>query len=90
MSKVLDFITWLLFGISLIISILTMLVLFGGIQYIELFSTLLPLEISLSSTFIIWGFNSIKNPYTRNSKNSPSILIVLGIMLLVFALFGIY
>lgn len=90
MAKVIDFIMWLLFGISFIISILTMLVLFGGIQYIEAFSTLLPLEISLSSTFILWGFNSMYNPYTRNSKKTPYIWIALGVMLLVFALFGIY
>lgn len=90
MTKVADYLMWLMFGISLIVSILTLLVLFGTGVYIELFSTFLPLEISLSSTFILWGINSLINPYTRNSKYTFFYAFILGGGLIVFALLGIY
>lgn len=90
MNKVVDYLMWFMFGVSLVISILTMLVLFGTGIYMELFSTFLPLEISLSATFILWGINSLVNPYTRNSKYTFFYAFVFGGGLIVFTLLGIY
>lgn len=80
---------WFMFLVSFIITTLTMLVLFGK-YYISQFTTFLPLEISLSVTFIIWGISSSFNPYTKHSKNSLLYLIILGSILVGFAAMGIY
>lgn len=78
-----------MFLITFIITIITMLVLFGKF-YISRFTTFLPLEISLSITFVLWGINSRFNTYTKNSKNSFLYLLILGSILVVFAIMGIY
>lgn len=90
MTKIIDYFMWFMFGVSLIISMLTMLVLFGTGIYIEVFSTFLPLEVSLSASFILWGINSLINQYTRNSKYTVFYAFTLGAGLIVFALMGIY
>jgi hypothetical protein len=90
MTKVTDYLMWLMFGVSLIISLLTMLVLFGTGIYIEVFSTFLPLEASLSASFILWGINSLINPYTRNSKYTCIYAFIFSAGLIAFALMGIY
>jgi hypothetical protein len=87
--KILDWIMWFMFLVSFIITILTMLVLFGKF-YISQFTTFLPLEISLSITFVLWGINSCFNPYTKNSKNSVYFSLILGSILIGFAAMGIY
>lgn len=89
MRKFIDYLMWLMFAISLVISILTMLVVFG-IVYIGRFSTFLPLEICLSITFFLWGINSTYNSYTRNGKYTAYYYIVMGGMLLAFAALKIY
>lgn len=89
MRRILDLAMWFMFLASLIITILTMLVLFGK-YYIGSFTTFLPLEISLSLTFIIWGINSQFNPYTRNTKNSFLYALIMGSILIGFAAMGIY
>lgn len=89
MRRILDLTMWFMFLISFIFTILTMLVLFGKFYIIQ-FTTFLPLEISLSITFLLWGINSHFNPYTRNSKNSFLYSLVLGSILIVFAAMGIY
>ncbi|MDF2673001.1 MAG: hypothetical protein K0R09_1266 [Clostridiales bacterium] len=89
MSRILDLAMWFMFLISFIFTILTMLVLFGKF-YIGQFTTFLPLEISLSITFLLWGINSHFNPYTKNSKNSFLYSLILGSILVGFAVMGIY
>lgn len=89
MRRILDWTMWLMFLVSFIFTILTMLVLFGKF-YIVQFTTFLPLEISLSITFVLWGVNSIFNPYTKNSKNSFYYSVILGSILIGFAAMGIY
>lgn len=89
MRRIIDWTMWFMFLISFILTILTMLVLFGKF-YISQFTTFLPLEISLSITFILWGINSVFNPYTKNSKNSFFYSLILGSILIGFAILGIY
>lgn len=80
---------WFMFLITFLITTITMLVLFGKF-YIRQFTTFLPLEISLSVTFLLWGVNSRINTYTKNSKNSFLYSLILGSILAGFALMGIY
>lgn len=87
--KFLDYLMWLMFIISLVTSVLTMIVVFG-ISWISSFSTFLPLEISLAATFFLWGINSIYNSYTKDNKLTMFYSFVLGGILLVFVVLGIY
>lgn len=93
--KILDWLMWIMFFISLVISVITILVLFG-ISYnsaFKYFSTLLPLEVSLASTFFLWGLNSLYSSYMERKKNSfkySLLLFVLGGALLVFVVLGVY
>lgn len=80
---------WFMFLASFVITIITMLVLFGK-YYISRFTTFLPIEICLSATFILWGINSYFNSYTKNSKNSILYSFILGSILIGFAVMGIY
>jgi hypothetical protein len=89
MKRVFDWVMWLMFLVSFISALLTMLVVFGG-SYIRQFTTFLPMEISLAATFILWGINSLINPYTRNSKNSFYYAFLFGTILVGFAALGIY
>lgn len=90
--KTLDYLMWSMFIATFIISIFTMLVVFGIVWtgWMSYFATLLPLEISLAATFFIWGMNSVYNIYTKNSKYTLYYSIMLGVTLLVFASLGIY
>jgi hypothetical protein len=90
--KTLDYTMWFAFIVSFVISILTMLVVFGIVWYgwISPFATFLPLEISLSATFFLWGINSLYNPYTKNSKYTFYYSLILGGILLAFVILGIY
>lgn len=87
--RLLDILMWIMFAISLGISILTTIVAFG-IKWIRPFATFLPLEISLAATFFIWGLNSIYSHYTRSSKFTMFYTFILGGILLMFVVFGIY
>jgi uncharacterized membrane protein len=91
MKRFIDGIMWLMFLATFIISILTMTVTFG-IQYtgLEFFATLLPLEISLGTTLVFWGINSVINPYLRHGRGSIYLLITLGAVLLAFVKIGLY
>lgn len=91
MKRLIDWIMWLTFLITFIIALLTMIVAFG-IQYsgLEMFATFLPLELSLGGTLILWGINSFLNPYLRHGKSSIFFLSILGVILLLFARYGIY
>jgi hypothetical protein len=91
MKRFIDWTMWLMFFVTFIISLLTMIVAFG-IQYtgLELFATLLPLEISLGGALVLWGLNSFLNPYLRHGKSSIFILSLLGVILLAFARYGVY
>jgi hypothetical protein len=90
--KTLDYLMWSMFIATFIISIFTMLVVFGIVWtgWMSYFATLLPLELSLAATFFVWGTNSVYNIYTKNSKYTLYYSLVLGSTLLVFAAFGIY
>lgn len=87
--RLLDSLMWLMFLLSLVVSLLTMIVVFG-IRWISPFATFLPLEVSLAATFFVWGLNSIYNNYTRDSKLTMFYSFVLGGILLVFVVLGIY
>lgn len=91
MKKLIDWTMWLMFFVTFIIAILTMIVAFG-LQYtgLEIFATFLPLELSLGGTLILWGINSFINPYLRHGKSSIYFLSFLGVIMLFFARFGIY
>ena len=90
--RILDYLMWGMFLISFIISIFTMLVVFGIVWsgWISYFATFLPLEISLAATFFLWGINSIYNTYTKNSKYTFYYSLILGGALLAFVILGIY
>lgn len=89
MRRILDLAMWFMFLISFIITILTILALFGK-YYMGQFTTFLPFEISLSITFILWGINSCFNTYTKNNKNIFLYSLILGGILIGFAAAGIY
>lgn len=86
---ILNWLMWLMFSSSLIISLITMVVAYG-IKYIPMFATFLPLEISLSLTFFIWGINSRVDPGSANSKRDIYYSIIFGGILIGFAYFRIY
>lgn len=93
--KILDVLMWIMFFISFVISAITIVVLFG-ISYGDIlkpFTTMLPLEISLSLTFFIWGLCSIYGCDLSDKNSSPKVstaLFALGGILLIFVVFGIY
>lgn len=89
MRRLLDAVMWFMFLVSFIVTILTILVLYGKYRITQL-TTFLPLEISLSITFILWGINSHFNLYTKNSKNSFLVSLILGGILIGFTILGIY
>lgn len=68
--KVIDALMWIMFTISSVVAMITVLVLFG-ISYnnlLKIFSTMLPLEISLALTFFLWGLNSLYGSYLPDNK----------------------
>lgn len=87
--RLLDFIMWVSFGITGIISIFTIIVSFG-IVYISKFSTFVPLEISLAVSLILWGINCRHNEEVCYTKNNFYISFILGALLLIFLILGIY
>lgn len=90
--KILDYFMWGMFLVSFIVSIFTMLVVFGIVWagWISSFATFLPLELSLAATLFLWGINSIYNSYTKNSKYTFYYSLVFGGILLLFVVLGVY
>lgn len=87
--KLLNWITWFMFVVSLVISVLSIVVAYG-IKYISQFATLLPLEVSLIITFFLWGFNSLFEGNRKDKVTSLIYALLIGGVLMIFAFWGIY
>lgn len=93
--KVFEWATWIMFGISFVISLITTLVLFGLLYAspIKAFTTLKPFEVSLAVTLFMWGINSLYSSYIKKNKSQVKFSILLFIfsgITLVFMLLGVY
>lgn len=86
--KVLEYIMWFAILIAIVITFFTIMVSYG-LFYISYFTTLLPFEISIVFVLLLWGIYNIYNNYTQNKKTVYISLLIGGLMLL-FILFGIY
>ncbi|WP_027308608.1 hypothetical protein [Caloramator sp. ALD01] len=87
--KLLNYLMWVSFLFTSIISIFTIIVSFG-IVYISEFSTFIPLEISLSLSLILWGINCRYNQDVCYTKNNFYISFLLAFILLLFSILGVY
>lgn len=93
--KIFEWATWIMFGISFVISVITILVLFGLLYAspIKPFTTLKPFEVSLAVTLFMWGIDSIYASYVKKSKSQVKFSILLLIfsgITLTFMLLGVY
>lgn len=87
--KLLNWVTWFMFGVSLVISVASIIVAYG-IRYIPQFATLLPLEVSLIITFFLWGFSSLFEGSMKDRIRSLIVSLLIGGVLMIFAFWGIY
>lgn len=87
--RLLDYIMWGSFLLTSIISIFTILVSFG-IVYISRFATFMPIEVSLALSLMLWGINCIYNPEVKFTKSNFYIALILGGIILMFLMYGIY
>lgn len=87
--RVLELFTWIMMVITLIVAVLTTVVVFG-IVWIPRFYNYILLEISLSTTLLLWGINTILSMQGKKSKRHGVYSIIFGVILLVFFLLGIY
>jgi hypothetical protein len=91
--KIIDFFMWLMFLVSSAVSVITMIVTFGMIDYsktLKPFMNFMPIEICLSITLFLWGINSLYNNYTKASKKIFFYYFVMGTILLGFIFMGVY
>lgn len=91
--KIIDGLTWMMFFVSSILSIITIIVTFGMVEYtkqLRVFTNLLPLEISLSATLFLWGINCLYNTYSKNGKKAFFRYFIMGLILLGFIFMGVY
>lgn len=91
--KINNIIMWLMFLVTSIVSVITMVVSFGMVEYsrsLKLFMNFLPLEICLSATLFLWGLNNLYNNYSTNGKKNFFYYVVMSSVLLVFIFQGVY
>lgn len=91
--KIIDFFTWIMFLVTSAISIITMIVSFGMVDYsktLKPFMNFLPLEICLAVTLFLWGINSLYNNYFKNNKKTFFCYLTMGSVLLGFIFMGVY
>lgn len=90
--KSLDFLTWIMMVVTFIVSILTMIVVFGiGLNdFLVNFMTFMPLEISLAVTLFLWGITSIIGMQDKKAKKHGFYSIVFGSILIICLSFGVY
>lgn len=89
--KVIDYLLWIMFTVSIAVGILTLTVSFGvAYRGLEMFATYKLLEASLGVTLILWGINNHCNSYTRLGKGGTAVLVSLGLIFFVFIGFRIY
>lgn len=93
MLKIINFLVWFMILISSIISIITMVVSFGMIEYsnfLKPFTNLMLLEISLSITLFLWAINSLYNSYSKQSKKTFFYYLVMSGIFTFFIFYGVY
>lgn len=90
--KCLDFITWVMMVITFIISILTMIVVFGIAwnDFLAYFWNFKLLEICLAISLFLWGITSIIGIQDKKAKRHGFYSIVFGGILMVFLSLGVY
>lgn len=89
LARLLEFFTWIMMVITLLVAVLTTIVVFG-IVWIPKFHNYIFLEISLSTTLLLWGLSTILSMQGKKSKKHGVYSIVFGVILLVFFILGIY
>ncbi|EYE87832.1 hypothetical protein Q428_11185 [Fervidicella metallireducens AeB] len=87
--KILDYLTWIMFIFSLLLTLCTIIVLFG-LAYMPALSSLKPLQISLAVTFFMWGVNNLYNNYAEDGKKNFFYCTIIAGIFLVFVVLGIY
>lgn len=90
--KKLDIIMWGTFAVTAVIAVISMIVLFGILYSpgLMIFGNLLPLEVSLSISLLLWGISSLYSSYGKKGKGTFMTSVIMGGILLVFAVFGVY
>lgn len=92
LRRILDCLTWIMMIVTFVVSIFTMIVIFG-IAWNDLLSPFihfLALEICLAATLFLWGITSIISVYDRKSRKYGFFSIIFGGILVVFIGFGLY
>lgn len=91
--KIVNFLMWLMFFISSVVAVITMIVSFGMVDYsasLKPFTNFLPLEICLSAALFLWGINSLYNNYSDTGKKTFFRYLIMASILLVFIFMGVY
>ncbi|KRQ87537.1 hypothetical protein ABG79_00338 [Caloramator mitchellensis] len=86
--RFIEYAMWFIILLTTVITFLTIMVSYG-LFYISHFTTLLPFEVSMVLVLLLWGIYNIYNNY-RQSRNAVIISFLLGGIMLLFILFGIY
>ncbi|MEG0370942.1 MAG: hypothetical protein RR645_01455 [Clostridium sp.] len=86
--KVLDFLTWFMLIVTFVVSILTMIVVFG-IAWISNFYTFEILEICLAITLLLWGTTSIKLHDKKAKFHGICSFLFAGVFI-IFLMFKVY
>jgi hypothetical protein len=79
--------------VSSLISIITMVVTFGMIEYsnfLKPFTNFMVLEISLAITLFLWAINSLYRSYTPKSKKTFFYYIFMSGLFMAFIFYGVY
>jgi hypothetical protein len=91
--KLLRSLTWLMVLLTSVLSVVTMIVTFGMVEYsskLKPFSNFMLLEIFLSITLFLWALDNLYRDNTTRSKIAFGYYIVLSGIFLVFIFNNVY